>query len=332
MYDVVIVGAGPVGLSLAIAAQKRKLTYVVLEKDVLVHSIYSGPVNGTFFSTARQLELGGIPFVSQGAKPTRQEICQYYRRVAEVFDLNIRYQSHVSQLNRKDGHFEIELKRERTLEARRVVLATGFYDRPNLLGISGESLPHVSHYYRDPHEFFQRQVVIVGGRNSAVEAALEIFRAGGQVTLVHRGADFSTGVKYWLKPDIENRISEGSIQAFFGAQVAQIDEQIVRIRNVRDEQLELPADAVLLLTGYHPDTRLMHAAGVHVDAESLVPEHNPETLESNVPGLYIAGSPIAGRDCNRIFIENGREHGEQVMRALAASLDASASPQQMPPV
>ncbi len=332
MFDVVIVGAGPVGLSLAIAAQKRKLSYVVLEKNVLVHSIYSGPVNGTFFSTARQLELGGIPFVSQAAKPTRQEICQYYRRVAETFDLNIRYQSQVSWLSRKDGYYEIKLMQNRSLETRRVVLATGFYDLPNLLGIVGESLPHVSHYYRDPHEFFQRQVVIVGGRNSAVEAALEIFRAGGRVTLVHRGADFSTGVKYWLKPDIENRISEGSIKAFFNAQAEQIDERAVRIRDGSGELVDIPADAVLLLTGYHPDTRLMEAAGVHVDAESLVPEHNPETLESNVPGLYIAGSPIAGRDCNRIFIENGRKHGEQVMQALAASLDDSTSPQQTSPL
>ncbi|MBD3374399.1 YpdA family putative bacillithiol disulfide reductase [candidate division KSB1 bacterium] len=316
--NIIIIGAGPVGLACAIQAAQKGLSCLVLEKGVLVNSIYKGPTHGTFFSTARQLEIGNVPFVSQFPKPTRQEICHYYRRVAEHHDLNIRFHTPVNALEDMGASFRIGLD-DQDLYSKSVIVATGFYDQPNMLGIKGENLPHVSHYYKEAHMYFGQNVVVVGGRNSAIEAALEIFRAGGHVSLVHKDASFSNKVKYWLLPDIENRIKEGSIRAYFETRVVRISEKTVTLKT-GTRLFEIENDAVLAMTGYHPNQDLLQQAGVNIDPETLVPEHDPDSLETNVKGLYVAGSPVAGRDCNKIFIENGRLHAKPIIDSIVTNL------------
>ncbi len=316
--DIIIIGAGPVGLACAIRAAQKRLSYVVLEKGVLVNSIFRGPTYGSFFSTARQLEIGNVPFVSQSPKPTRQEICQYYRRVAEHYELNIRFHTPVNALEDMGASFRVGLD-DQDLFAKTVIVATGFYDHPNMLGIKGEDLPKVSHYYKEAHRYFGQNVLIVGGRNSAVEAALEIFRAGGYVSLVHKDLSFSDKVKYWLLPDIENRIKEGSIRAYFDTRVVRISAKTVTLKT-GTRLFEIENDAVLAMTGYHPNPDLLRQAGVNIDPETLVPEHDTDRLETNVKGLYVAGSPVAGRDCNKIFIENGRLHAEPIISSIASAL------------
>ncbi len=318
--DIAIVGAGPIGLSIAIAAARKRIDYLVLEKSMLVHSIYHFPTNMTFFSTATELELGGLPFICQGQKPTRAEALQYYRRVAQYFDLNIRYDAHVMGIEKDDGYFSLLLKSGEKVRAKNTVLASGYYDHPNLLNVPGENLPKVSHYYKESHLYFAKKVVVIGGRNSAAEAALEIYRTGGEVTLVHRGSGFDDKVKYWVRPDIENRIARGEIKAYFNSNVVKIEEKSVTIRTENGELLTIENDCVLALIGYHPDVDLMRRAGVRVDDETLVPQHNPETLETNVAGLYVAGALTVGREANKVFIENGRLHGEQVVTAIAKKL------------
>jgi len=313
MYDVIITGAGPIGLSLAIAARKRELNYLVLEKGVLVNSIYGYPTNMHFFSTAPEIEIGNVPFTSTSIKPTRQEALQYYRRVAEHFKLRIRYGATVTGVSKLNDVFEIILATGEKLQSKKVVLATGYFDHPNMLGVPGEDLPKVSHFYKESHSYFQKKVLVIGGRNSAIEAALEIYRAGGKVTLVHRRTGFDSKVKYWIKPDIENRIAREEIAAYFNSKVVEIKASSVRIKLGNGKIVEIENDYVLALTGFAPDTGLMKSAGVVVDEETLVPEHNKETFETNISGLYIAGTLAAGREANRIFIENGRAHGEIIM-------------------
>jgi thioredoxin reductase (NADPH) len=316
--DIIIIGSGPVGMACAIQAAQQGLSYVVLEKGVLVNSVFNGPTNGSFFSTARQLEIGNVPFVSQSPKPTRQEICNYYRRVAEHFDLNIQFYTPVKAIENMGALFRVGLE-DQDLFSKTVIVATGFYDQPNMLGIKGEKLSKVSHYYKEPHMYFGQNVVIVGGRNSAIEAALEIFRAGGHVSLVHKDTSFSSKVKYWLLPDIENRIKEGSIRAYFETRVVRISKKTVTLKT--DTRLfEIENDAVLAMTGYHPNPDLLQQAGVNIDPETLVPEHDPDSFETNVKGLYVAGSPVAGRDCNKIFIENGRLHAEPIIASISLTL------------
>lgn len=318
MYDVIIIGAGPIGLSCAIAAQKRELNYLVLEKGVLVNSIFGYPTSMNFFSTAPEIEIGGIPFTSTSIKPTRLEALQYYRRVAEFYDLNIQFNTKVDRIKKVNGHFELDCGSEK-MKARKVVLATGYFDNPNMLNIPGEDLPKVSHFYREAHLYYKKKVVIVGGRNSAIEAALEIYRSGGEVTMVHRKPGFDEKVKYWIKPDIENRIKEGAITAYFNSRLTEITESHVKVDN-DGRQISVENDFVLLLTGFTPNTSMMQQAGVLIDEETLVPQHNPETFETNVSGLYIAGTISAGREANKIFIENGRLHGEPIMESVRNSL------------
>jgi thioredoxin reductase (NADPH) len=318
--DLVVVGAGPSGLATAIAAHQAGLAYEVVEKGVLVNSIHNFPRHMTFFTTADLLEIGGLPFVSPYDKPTQPEGLKYYRRATDAFGLTVSLGEEVTSVARQGRGFTVTTRngaggsRERT--TRNVVFATGYYDWPNRLDVPGEDLPHVSHYYTEPHAFFRRDVVVVGGKNSAAIAALELHRAGARVTLVHRAPALSASVKYWIKPDIENRIKEGAIAARFGTRVVGIGPVSVRVHSGFREEAELPADQVFLLTGYHPDTRMLESLGVTVDPATLVPEHDPETLQTNVKGVYLAGAVASGRFTSRIFIENGRFHGEAIVKSI----------------
>ena len=324
LRDVLIVGAGPSGLATAIAAKQHGLDYVIVEKGVLVNAIFNFPVHMVFFTTPELLEIGGLPLVTPYDKPTRLEALRYYRRVVDTYDLPISFHERVTSIEREsDGHFIVETENDRGLtrvrEARAVVLAIGYYDLPNYLGIPGEDLPHVSHYYTDAHPYYRRRVVVVGGKNSAAEACLELFRAGAHVTLVHRHPALGESIKYWVRPDIENRIKEGSVHARFNACVTSITPTHVVIQHEGKPE-EIPAEGVFLLTGYHPDADLMRNAGIHVDDQTLAPDLNMETFETNVPNLFIAGGAIAGKKTGNIFIENGRFHGGKIIEVLTDRL------------
>jgi len=322
--DVLIVGAGPAGLAAAIAAKKAGLTYQVIEKGALVNSLLHYPTEMVFFTTPELMEIGGLPFTSPNDKPSRMEALRYYRRVTDTYDLDIVFDETVSVIKQEPGEgFIIETHgangRGRQVAGRTVVMATGAYDFANLMGVPGEDLPHVSHYFTAPHAFYRKQVVIVGGKNSTAEAALELYRAGAHVTIVHRRAALGDSIKYWVKPDIENRIKEGSIAARFNTNVVKITPTTVVVD--REGTLdELPADGVFLLTGYISDNRLLRAAGVEIDPETCGPRHDAETYETNVKGLYVIGAMVAGKASGRIFIENGRFHGQVAIDVIARSL------------
>ena len=322
--DVLIVGAGPSGLATAIAAKQQGLDYAIVEQGVLVNSIFNFPVHMVFFTTPELLEIGGLPLVSPYEKPTRLEALRYYRRVVDTYQIQIAFEEKVVEIEREnDGTFVVTTATpngvSRVREAKAVVLAIGYYDFPNYICVAGEDLPHVSHYYDDAHPYYRKRVVVVGGKNSAAEAALELFRGGAHVTMVHRHARLGDSIKYWVRPDIENRIKEGSIAARFETRVVEITPKTVVVdsHGVGDE---IPADHVFLLTGYHPDVDLMTRAGIHCDPESYRPELNTETYETNVPNLFIAGGAIAGKHTGSIFIENGRFHGEKIIKVLADRL------------
>jgi thioredoxin reductase (NADPH) len=326
--DLLIVGAGPSGLATAIAAGQQGLEYELLEKGVLVNSIYHFPVQMVFFTTPELLEIGGLPLVTPYDKPTRIEALRYYRRVVDTYGLVISFGERLTGMRweRVAGEDEPIFRIETATDAgpairhaRAVVLATGYYDHANRLDVPGEDLPHVSHYYTDPHPYYRKRVVIVGGKNSAAEAALELHRSGARVTLVHRRAALSGSIKYWVKPDIENRIAEGSIEAWFDTRVVAITPEVAVVERL-GERHELAADAVFLLTGYHADFDLLSACGVEVQPASGVPVYDPATHETNVPNLFVAGGVVAGRDTAPVFIENGRFHGETIARVLAERL------------
>jgi len=328
VYDLVIVGAGPAGLATAIAAKKRNLSCLVLEKGAVVNTLLHFPTNMAFFTTPELLEIGGLPFVTPYDKPTRLESLRYYRRCVDTYELAIDLDETVSGVRVDETHGERRLivdtrsdkRGERHIPARAVVMATGAFDLPNLINVPGEDLPHVRHYYGEPHPYYRQRVVIVGGGNSAAEAALEMYRAGAHVTLVHRASELKSTIKYWVRPDIENRIKEGSVAARFNTCVAEIRPTSVVLRAGQagraggDE--EIPADAVFLLTGYRADADLLRRAGVELN-ERDAPIYNPETFETNVPGLFIAGGAIAGVHTGTIFIENGRFHGERIVETIA---------------
>lgn len=329
--DLLIVGAGPSGLATAIAAHQAGLGYEVVEKGALVNSIFHFPRHMTFFTTAELLEVGGLPFVTPYEKPTQAEGLKYYRKVTEAYGLHVILGEEVvglEPLGRKGGEarFGVETRSQEgttvTRRARNVVFATGYYDHPNHLGIPGEDRPHVSHYYTEAHPYFRKPVVVVGGKNSAAIAALELYRAGASVILVHRGPRLHDSIKYWIRPDIENRIKEGSIPARFGTCVTEIRERTVVLKSAFEED-EVPAGQVFLLTGYHPDTSLLEQAGVRVDPSTLVPAHDPTTLETDVPGLFVAGALVSGKQTSRIFIENGRFHGEMIVGAITGKVLAA---------
>lgn len=322
--DIVIAGAGPAGLAAAIAAKQRGLTYRVFEKGSLVNSLLHYPVGMVFFTTPELMEIGGLPFVSPHDKPTRAEALRYYRRVAETYALDIAFDTPVISIMREGAEFVVGTggRAPETTRARFLLMATGAYDFPNKLGVPGEDLPHVSHYFGEPFAWYRKQVVVVGGKNSAAETALELFRNGARVTLVHRQAALGEGIKYWVKPDIENRIAEGSIRARFNATVKEVTPSHVTISTPEGVE-NVAADGVFLLTGYRADNQLLSSAGVEILNNGEYPKHDTETYETNVPGLFLAGAVIAGRQSGRIFIENGRFHGEQVIKTIASRLAAT---------
>jgi len=328
--DIVIIGAGPAGLAAAIAASRLGLSYVILEKGALVNSLLHYPTDMVFFTTPELLEIGGYPFVSPHEKPTRQEALRYYRRVTDATGLHLMLGETVTAVTREaSGLFMVRSEHDGTSRHRQaaaVIVATGAYDVPNRLGVTGEDLPHVSHYYHEPHPHYRQRVVVVGGKNSAAEAALDLYRAGARVLLVHRGAALGESIKYWVKPDIENRIAEGAIAARFSTRISQITPREVHLIGPDGATAE-PADAVYLLTGYRSDTVLLREAGAGIDEAAGAPVHDPETFETTVPGLYVVGACVAGRQSGRIFIENGRFHGEVAVRTIASRLGRSAEVQ-----
>ncbi len=318
--DLILIGGGPAGLAAAIAAKQHGLNALVLEKGALVNSLLHYPTDMVFFTTPELLEIGGVTFVSPYEKPTRQEALKYYRRVTDSFGLDVRLGEAVTGLARRpDGLFAVTSQPSHGAPmqrlARTVVFAMGAYDVPNRLNVPGEDLPHVSHYYREPHSLFRKDVVIIGGKNSAAEAALELYRAGARVLLVHRGPALGESIKYWVKPDIENRIKDGAIRARFDTRVVEITADEVVLEGPGGSVRER-ADAVLLLTGYRSDTTLLQAVGAAIDPTEGAPVHNPDTFETTVPNLFVIGAYVAGKQSGRIFIENGRFHGEVVAREI----------------
>ena len=319
-YDIVCIGAGPTGLACAIEARRAGMRPLVIDKGCLCNSIYHYPVNMVFFTTPELLEIGDLPLVCAAEKPTRVEALKYYRRAAEHYELELRLFELVLRVEGTDGAFTVFTKNEKGIQqeytAKKIVVASGYYDLPNPLNVPGEELPHVSHYYTEPHEYWREPVVVIGGKNSAAEAALDLYRNGARVTLVHRDAQLGATIKYWVRPDIENRIKAGQIQALFQTQVKKITKDQVIVANGVGEKC-LPARQVFALTGYHPDFDFIESLGVHLDRETRKPALDPNTLESNVPGIHLAGVVIGGRHTGEIFIENGRFHGKQIIDALS---------------
>jgi len=318
-YDLICIGAGPTGLACAIEAVRAGLKPLVIDKGAICNSIYHYPVNMVFFTTPELLEIGDLPLVSPAEKPTRVEALKYYRKAAEHYHLKLQLYELVTRLEGRDGHFVVSTRtargEERSYRAAKVVVATGYYDLPNTLGIPGENLPHVSHYYSEPHEYWNQDVVVVGGKNSAAEAALDLWRNGARVSMVHRKAELGSTIKYWVRPDIQNRITAGQIPMHWNSTVREIGADSVFIENGAGQQ-RLPAKHVFLLTGYHPDFAFIEGLGVKLDPVTKRPDMNSETHESNVPGLYLAGVVIGGKHTSEIFIENGRFHGKQIVQAL----------------
>ncbi|MBB6273116.1 thioredoxin reductase (NADPH) [Pedobacter cryoconitis] len=314
-YDVLIIGAGPIGMACGIEAKKAGLKYVIIEKGALVNSLYNYPVFMTFFSTSQKLEIGEVPFVSISPKPNRNEAVEYYRRVAEKFDLQINLFEKVEEVNKvSKAAFEVRTSK-RTYKTKNVIISTGFYDVPLLMDIPGENLPKVAHYYKDPHLYAFQNVVVIGANNSAIDAALETYRKGAKVTLVIRNAEIGSYVKYWVRPDIENRIKEGEIKAYFNAEVTAIAEDTVTIKT-QQETLTLENDFVIAMTGYKPDFAMLRKLGVQLEGESSAPAYNPETMETSLPGLYLAGVVCGGMDTHKWFIENSRVHAEQIFKHI----------------
>ena len=316
-FDVAIIGAGPIGMASAIACRKAGLTHLMIDKGTLVNSIFNYPLNMTFFSTSEKLEIGDVPFISHNPKPTRDEALEYYRRVALYWKLNARLYERVNHIKKENDAFIIQSSRQE-YRCDAVIISTGFYDIPNLLNIPGEELPKVHHYYKEPHVYFGQKVLVIGAANSAVDVALETFRKGaGEVTMVIREDGIRDSVKYWVKPDIENRIKEGEIRAFFNASVTAIREGEVDIMTA-DGLVTLPNDFVLAMTGYMPDFGFLTSLGITLipDDGLFIPTHNPDTMETNVPGIYLAGVICGGMQTNKWFIENSRVHADLAIQDI----------------
>lgn len=315
LIDVLIIGGGPIGLACGIAAKKAGLSYLILEKGCLVNSLFNYPLGMTFFSTAERLEIGGLPFVSINPKPKRAEALEYYRRVSLNYDLDIHLFEEVENVVKETDLFHVKTSKN-AYQAKNVVVATGFYDEPMMLNIPGEHLEKVRHYYREPHYYANQNVVVVGASNSSVDAALETYRKGAHVTMVVRGQEIGQRVKYWVRPDILNRISEGSIQVYFSSNLTEIREQEVDMMTP-EGKITIPNDFVLALTGYRPNFSFLKKIGIETQDEiSKTPAYNPVTMETNVDGIYLAGVVCGGLNTHSWFIENSRVHADQIIQAI----------------
>lgn len=319
-YDVAVIGAGPTGLACGLRAVREGLRHIIFDKGTIVNTIVGYPTYTMFFSTPERLSLEDLSFTTPNFRPTRAEAIAYYRGVAESADLNLRLHTAVDRVEREGEFFRVNTSGGDVL-ARAVVLATGYFDNTNRLGVPGEELPHVSHYYKEPYPYYDTDVLVIGGRNSAVEAALDLYRNGARVTMIHRREGFSKSVKYWIRPDIENRIASGEITMLWETEVARIEQGRATVRNNRTgEESVVRADAVFALIGYRPDEQMLQRCGIAYDPETLVPQFDPETFETNVPGLFLAGSVACGCKTWEIFIENGREHARTVVTGIARRL------------
>lgn len=314
-YDVVIIGGGPIGLACGIECQISGLSYVILEKGCLVNSLYNYPTTMTFFSTSERLEIGGVPFVSISAKPTRSEALEYYRRVTQNRTLNVRLFEEVTSVENNDIEY-VTTTNKAVYHSKSIVLATGFYDIPNTLGIEGENLPKVTHYYKDPHFYAFQKVLVVGSNNSSVDVALETWRKGADVTMVIREPEIGKSVKYWVRPDIENRIAEGSIKAYFNSEILKITEKAVFVKTP-DAEISIENDWVLAMTGYKPNLPFLEKMGINLSLDQQrKPEYNENTMETNLPNVFIAGVICGGMDTRSLFIENSRVHAELIVKRI----------------
>lgn len=322
-FDTVVVGAGPTGLACGIELERRGVKTVLIEKGCVVNSIYNYPTHMTFFTTPELLEIGDLPMTSLNEKPNRTEALKYYRRVAEHYKLNIRQYERVDRIEGSDLDFRVHttdrLGCRHAFAARKIVLATGYYDVANKLNVPGEELPKVLHYYKEPHPYYNHDVAVIGAKNSAAIAALELWWTGARVTLIHRGTGISDRVKYWIRPNIENRIKNREIPAYFRSRVVEILADSIRVETPEGE-ISLKNDFVFALIGYQPDLEFLNATGITLEPQSQRPRTDPETLESETPGVYLAGVIVAGMHTNEIFIENGRFHGRQIAQSIASKL------------
>jgi thioredoxin reductase (NADPH) len=327
-FDVLVIGAGPTGMACAIEAQRSGFRSVLVDKGCLCNSLFHYPAHMTFFTTSELLEIGDIPFPSPNAKPTRNEALEYYRKVAMYYKLDVRPYQRVESVTGEDLDFQVRTRdpfgRDHVYKTRKVVVASGYYDLPNMMNIPGEELPKVFHYYNDPHPYYGLDVVVIGGKNSAAIAALELWRHGACVSIVYRGSKMQPHIKYWILPDVENRIKNGEITAYFDSSVTRIDPDSVSVITPQGPVI-LPNDFVFALTGYLPDFELLESLGIRIEGEYRCPTCDPRSLESNVPGIYLAGVIIAGDRTNEIFIENGRFHGRQIAEDLKQKLQSPAS-------
>jgi thioredoxin reductase (NADPH) len=325
IFDVIVIGGGPTGLACAIEAQRAGFSHLVIEKGCVVNSLYNYPTSLVFFTTPELLEIGDLPFVCEREKPNRIEALKYYRRVVDTYQLRVNQYEKVLTVTGSDGDFRVETElamssEKRSYRSRKIIVAIGYFDHANRLGIPGEDLPKVSHYYKDAHPFYDREVALIGGANSAAITALDLYRHGVRVTIVHRGEALRPTIKYWILPDIENRIKNGEVKALFKTIVTEITPSTIRIRHLdTGEESELANDFVFALTGYHTDNDFLRSMGIEIDPETMKPAFDVETMESNVRGVYLAGVVTAGKETGKIFIENGRFHGGQIVKALQAA-------------
>jgi len=317
ILDILIIGGGPIGLNCALEAQKNNLTYLIIEKGTIVNSLYNYPLYMRFFSTAEKLEIAGIPFISPAPKPGRQEALEYYQGITRQRGLHIHLYEKVLKVSKIGDIFEIETSKT-VYKAKNVIISTGFYDIPNMMNVPGEDLPKVKHYYTEPYPYAKQKMVVVGSSNSAVDAALETYRKGADVTMIIRHSEISKNVKYWVKPDIENRIAEGNIKAYFNSEIVEITNHSVIFKDENGKVNEIENDFVLALTGYLPDFDFLRNSGIELQGDCLNPFYHPETMETNVPNLYLAGVVCGGKDTHLWFIENSRIHAEMIVKNIVS--------------
>jgi thioredoxin reductase (NADPH) len=315
ILDILIIGAGPIGLNCALEAKKNNLSYLIIEKGTIINSLYNYPLYMRFFSTAEKLEIDEIPFISTAPKPGRQEALEYYQGIARQKNININLYEKVLKVSKENDVFEVETLKGKYF-AKNVIISTGFYDIPNMMNIPGENMEKVKHYYTEPYPYAKQKIVVIGSSNSAVDAALETYRKGAEVTMIVRHSEISKSVKYWVKPDIENRIEEGSITAHFNSEIIEIKEKTVIFQDENGQIQEIENDFVLAMTGYLPDFDFLKNSGIELQGECLNPRYNPETMETNVENLYLAGVVCGGKDTHLWFIENSRIHAEMIVKHI----------------